>query len=105
MPIFNMKFQALARCKREFWLLTTILFYVVGCAHAGTDNSSSEKITEALAGSTIVHASKRNGFKWFFDQDGKQVFDPDQGFPVSGQCYVSSATQNWGFYISYTSPL
>ena len=93
MPISNMKFQALARYKRKFWLLTTILFYVVGCAHVGTDNSSSEKITETLADSTIVHVDKRNGFKWFFDQDGNQVFDPDQGFPVSGKWYVSKATQ------------
>lgn len=93
MSAFNMKLQALARCKRVYWLLTVILFHAVGCAHVETDNLSAGKITKALADNTIVHVNKRNGFKWFFDQDGKQIFDPDQGFPVSGQWYVSKATQ------------
>jgi hypothetical protein len=79
--------------KRGYWPLILVLFCATGCAHVGTGNSSAEKITEALASNTIVHINQRNGFKWFFDQDGKQVFDPDQGFPVSGQWYVSSETQ------------
>ncbi|MGI9318488.1 MAG: hypothetical protein ACR2QW_14250 [bacterium] len=79
--------------KRIYWLLTVILLQVMGCAHVETDNSSVEKLTETLAGNTIVHVNKRNGFKWFFGQDGKQIFDPGQGFPVSGKWYVSSETQ------------
>ena len=79
--------------KRVYWPLALILFQAVGCAHVGTDNSSAEQITEALVGNTIVHVNKRNGFNWFFDQNGEQSFDPDQGFPVSGQWYVSKTTQ------------
>ena len=61
--------------KRVYWLLTLVLFCATGCAHVGTDNSSAEKITEALAGNTIVHVNQRNGFKWLFDQDGRQVLE------------------------------
>lgn len=89
----NMKVEFFSRYIRFYWLLALALFQVASCANVGSRNSSAEIITEAIAGNTIVQVNKRNGFKWFFDEDGKQYFDPDQGFPVSGKWYVSKSTQ------------
>jgi hypothetical protein len=85
MSFFNIKLQAPAQCKYLYWLLAVIPFLAVGCAHIETVNLSAEEITKALSGNTIVHLNKRSGFKWFFGHDGKQVFDPDLGYPITGQ--------------------
>ncbi len=88
-----MKLQVLARCNCLYLLLAVIPYFAVGCAHIETLYLSAGEITKALSGNTIVHVNNRNGFKWFFDQDGKQIFDPDQGFPVSGGWNVLTTTQ------------
>lgn len=90
---YDRKLQMPTRSKSSKWLLSVVLFLAIGCSHVEPIMLSSEEINKALAGNTIVHENRRNGFKWFFSQDGNQVFDPDSGFPISGHWYISAETQ------------
>ena len=61
-----MKLQLPTRRKFQYLLLTVVPLLVVACAHVEIVSLSATEITNALAGNTIVHLDKQNGFKWYF---------------------------------------
>ncbi len=91
MTLFNIQTPIVLKYKH--WLLLVVLSLTISCTNIEPINLNAQEIETTLAGNTLVHKNKRNGFKWFLSQDGKQIFDPDAGFPVSGNWYVETATQ------------
>jgi len=79
-------------------LLVVFLPLLSNCAHLEPGRLPAADIRKAMAGNTIVHTSDRTGFKWYFDQNWKTLFDPDHGFPVRGQWHIWRAGNrlcNW----------
>ena len=70
-----------------------ILFLIMGCAHSGSGQITAAKLTETISGKSIVNTNNRTGFKRYFDPNGTHIFDPDNGFYLTGNWFISRNTK------------
>lgn len=69
------------------------LFQIMGLAHSGSSQVTVAKLTNILAGNSIVNISERTGFKRYFDPNGTHIFDPGKGFYLTGNWFIDKNTK------------
>lgn len=93
MAFTNMGYQNYLARITVYTLAIPVLLQIVGCAHPMPEQITTAKLREAIAGKSIVNSSDRTGFKRYFDPNGTHIFDPDNGFYLTGNWFIGRNTK------------